>query len=457
MSSRCVTACTSFLARLVLGLQVIGSALAFCCMTAQAQQAPQAQQLQTGYPHDENVIEMPGDVEDDINTSFAQPGAIFPHVQIPGYNAYQKFKLETSERFGIRFAVNYQQLFQYSSATLPNATYNTALGGWAAAEVLWTPVDRGGDFEGTLVLRLGWRDPIGNNIAPATFGVPQLGSIWSNYEFTSWNGGMKVEDLFWEQWLTRRLRLRVGNQIPTSVFNFSRFKDARVSFTASPFAFHETIPYPTFGLGISARWFPIQGSELYVDATLNDMNGDPAAEGLNWSTFGLGQYFYGAEIGYRWRRPNGEFDHLHLDLFYASTRSTRMPDVLPNKAGGGFRVYGEKQFGKIVALGGYTYNTAQGGGITGTYAQQVLTGGAAFLNPANIRGEIGLGAMWSQPIKNVFPGSGQRDQSGIETYWRILLTPNMTVTPGIQFVFNPSFNPTVNSMVIPSIKFRVAF
>ena len=29
----------------------------------------------------------------------------------------------------------------------------------------------------------------------------------------------------------------------------------------------------------------------------NDMNGDPADLGLDWNTFGLGQYFYGLEIG----------------------------------------------------------------------------------------------------------------------------------------------------------------
>jgi len=33
----------------------------------------------------------------------------------------------------------------------------------------------------------------------------------------------------------------------------------------------------------------------------------------------------------------------------------------------------------------------------------------------------------------------------------------MTVTPGGQFIFNPSFNPTVDHMVVPSIKFRVVF
>jgi hypothetical protein len=440
------------------------AAVALCPMTALAQTtggapssavAPADEEV--SYPHDKNEILMPGDTETDVDTSFAQPGAIFRNFQIPGWSSYEKFKQNTDERFNLRFGFNYQQLYQYSSATLPGATYDTALGGWAAIEALWTPLYRGGDYEGTLVVRLGWRDPIGNNSAPSTFGVPQLGSIWSNYEFTTWNGNLKVEDLFWEQWITRRLRVRVGNQIPTAVYNFSRFKDARVSFTSSPFAFQETIPYPTFGLGMSARWLPIKGSELYVDGTLNDMNGDPNGQGLDWATFGRGQYFYGTEIGYRWRRPNGEFDHIHLDLFYADKRSIRMPNILPNKAGGGFRIYGEKQFGNIVAIGGYTYNTAQGGGITGTFAQQVATAGAAFLNPVKVRGEIGLGYMWSQPIKNILPGSGQRNQEGFETYWRMLVTPSVTVTPGVSFVFNPSFNPSVDHLVIPSIKFRCAF
>jgi len=190
---------------------------------------------------------------------------------------------------------------------------------------------------------------------------------------------------------------------------------------------------------------------------VNDINGDPNARGLDWSTFGRGEYFYGTEIGYFWRRANDEFDHLHLDLFYADQRSTRNPDTLPNEAGGGFRIYGERQIGRYVGFGGYTYNTAEGGGITATYAQQVATVGLAYLNPLNVRGEVALGLMWSQPIKDIFPGSGQRDQYGPEIYWRLLVTPSITVTPGLSVVFDPSFNPAKDVIVIPSIKFRAAF
>ena len=315
-----------------LGLMICGSGALAQTPVEPAKNIPADSEIH--YPDDPNYEEIPGipgDVEEDVKTSFAQPRAIFPNLQIPGYLAYERFKVNTYKRYGLRFGVNFQMLYQHASATVPGATFDTALGGWLAIETIWTPLDREGPHEGSLVIRLGWRNSIGDNAVPAQFGAPQLGSIWSNYEFTTWGDRVVFEDLFWEQWLGRRFRLRLGNQIPTGIMNFSRFKDARVSFTSSPFAFHETIPYPTFGLGMSFRWLPIKGSELYVDGTMNDMNGDPNDAGLDWSTFGKGQYFYGTEIGYRWRRPNGEFDHLHLDLFYASKRSSRSPTCPPQK------------------------------------------------------------------------------------------------------------------------------
>lgn len=63
--------------------------------------------------------------------------------------------------------------------------------------------------------------------------------------------------------------------------------------------------------------------------------------------------------------------------------------------------------------------------------------------------------MWSQPINNIIPGSGQRDQTVFETYWRMLCDAEHHIHAQAQFIFNPSFNPTVDHMVVPSIKFRV--
>lgn len=416
-----------------------------------------AEEKTVSYVDEEGEISDPTDVVTDVNTSFAQPGALFPDFDLPGRIPYEQLKQDIFEQYGLRFGFSYQQIYQNASHTIPGARYDSAMGGWAAGEAVWSLFDRGGENEGRLVARVGWRDPIGNHSTPASFGATQLGSIWSNYEFTTWGGGFRLEDLFWEQtfggdeWM-----IRVGNQIPTTILNFSRFKDARVSYTSSPFAFHENIPLPTFGFGTAVRWRP-DGSGLYFVATVNDMNGEPNGKGFNWSTVQETQFFYGFEVGKRWVRANGEFDHLHLNLFYADDRSTRMPDVLPNKSGAGFRVYGEKQVGDLVYHGGYTYNEAEGGGISGSFAAHTGTAGVAYLNPFGIRGEVAVGGMWSRPINNIFPGFSARDQYGIETYWRVLMTPNLTVTPGIQLIFDPAFNLGEDFVAVPHVKFRVVF
>jgi len=381
---------------------------------------------------------------------------LFPGLGLPAEAQRLAFRERLYDQYGLTYAFSYQQLNQYATQTLPGVRQNWALGGWAAPSVTWTPIDRGGDYQGSLVLRGAWRGPIGDNPWPAPFGPANLGSAWSAYEFTSWNDHFEIEDLFWEQRIGPTFSFRIGNQGPQATINTFRFKDARTSFTASPLAFSETIPYPAFGAGLSFRWRPIQGNGLFMNGVLNDMNGNPSQGSLNWSHLQIGQLFGGIEVGKQWRRADGEYDQLALDVFHAGTRSIFSPNTTPNKAGGGFKILGEKQWGRIVGFAAYTHNTAQGGGISTTFSGNTSVAGVALLRPFGIVGEAAAAGMWTLPFKNILPGSGQSAQYGMETYWNIAVTPNSTITPGIQLIFNPSFNPTVNFIAVPDVKFRVS-
>ncbi len=218
-----------------------------------------------------------------------------------------------------------------------------------------------------------------------------LGLAWSAYEFTSWKSRIEIEDLFWEQKIGPQFSFRVGNQGAQTTINTFRFKDARTGFTASPLAFSETIPYPAFGAGLSFRWPPIEGSGLYLNGVLNDMNGNPSQGSLNWSHLQLGQLFAGVEFGKQWRRANGEYDQLALLVVHAGTRSIFNPDTTPNKAGGGFKLLGEKQWGRIVGFSSYTYNTARGGGISTTFSGNTAVAGVRAPAPVRHPGRGGDG------------------------------------------------------------------
>jgi len=366
------------------------------------------------------------------------------------------FKDDVYDKIGLKFGFSYQMLFQSASDVLPDATYDTALGDWWGFMTKWTMLNRGKDYEGTLVFSMFERAAVGNNQAPSNFGLVDVGGITTNVEFTTWDFG--IENLYWEQYLNpgkHEIMLRVGNQVVTTLLDPFRFKDSRVSFTTGPFCYHPTIPAPTFGFGAGFKWWPDEESEFYIAGSLNDMNGDPNLQGFDWSTVSRGEFFYGAEVGYNWKRSKDDFDHVHLLVFYADERSTRSPDDLPNKAGGGFSLLGEKQVDRWVGFAGYTFNTAEGGGVTGTFSRHTATAGIAYKNPFKVKGEAALGLLYMDPINEIF-GDDARNQYGTELYWRILLTPHIWVTPGLQLVIHPSLNPEADLVVIPQIKFRVA-
>ena len=120
---------------------------------------------------------------------------VFPGLGFPAEAERLAFRQRLYDQYGLTYALSYQQLNQYATQTLPRVRQNWAIGGWAAPSMTWTPLDRGGDYQGSLVFRPGWRGPIGNNPWPAPFGPANLGSAWSAYEFTSWNDHFEIEDL----------------------------------------------------------------------------------------------------------------------------------------------------------------------------------------------------------------------------------------------------------------------
>ena len=381
------------------------------------------------------------------------PGSVIPHG-VP--QSWFDWKDDAYDKFGLKFGFSYQVLYQSASDVLPDATYDTALGHWWGFMIKWSALNKGKDYEGNLVFSMFERMGIGDNAVPANFGIVDVGGITTNVEFTTWD--LSIENLYWEQWFgpgQHRLMLRIGNQVVTTLLTPFRFKDARTSFTDGVFAFHPSVPYPTFGFGAGLKWWPDEESGLYFAGSLNDMNGDPNLQGFDWSTVSRHEFFYGAEVGYNWTRAKDDFDHVHLLVFYADERSTRSPETLPNEAGGGFRLLGEKQWDHWVGFASYTFNTAEGGGVTGTFAEHTVTAGVAYMNPLSVKGEAALGLLYMNPIEEIFE-QDVRNQYGVEAYWRILITPHIWLTPGIHLVFDPALNPEVDFSAIPHIKARVA-
>ena len=59
------------------------------------------------------------------------------------------------------------------------------------------------------------------------------------------------------------------------------------------------------------------------------------------------------------------------------------------------------------------------------------------------------------PIDEIFT-EPVRNEYGVETYWRLLFSKNIWITPGIRLVFNPALNQEHDFIAIPQVKFRIA-
>jgi len=407
------------------------------------------------YPDEGHPPLDPTDAETLIDSTAPQSDALFGDV-VP--RKYFQWKRDLYSEQDLKLGFFYQSLYMSASETLPGSEDDDAWGQWWGFDLKWTPLNKGEDNEGSLVLVAAERNSVGSYAVPAPYGIEEVGSLYAlNFEWTEWD--FAVEELYWEQWLARnRFMFRIGNTAAGTMINPFRFKDARTSFTSTPFAFHESIPAPAQGPGLAAKWWPIEDSEFYITAVLNDANGNPSRGdflGLDWGSFGKGEYFYALEFGNVWRRTNGEFDRLFLTTFYVDENSSN-PPPFPNEAGGGFKLMGSKQKGNLVGFASYTYNTAEGGALA-TFGRQTVTAGAVYTDPFGTKGEIGTGLIWFEPLPDLFPDTELRNQTGFELYWKLLVTPNLWITPGFQFLWNPSLNPEADRVFIPHIKFRLAY
>ena len=394
------------------------------------------------------------DIEADLINILPQPNSIFPDIK-PG-NIVNK-KNEFFQNKGLALGVSYQGTVQSASASMTEN--HLAAGGWFLLEMKWILVNRGKDFQGSFFGGLDWRHAYGNAEPPGYYRL-QTGSLWAHdAAFFDWD--FYLTAFFWEQWFRKdRFFIRVGQLTTASMFDYFRFGDFRTQFSNSQLTFPAaTVPLGPPGLGLNFKWWPIVDSELYVVGSITDINAPPPTEGrYDWSgIFETGELMAALEVGYYWRRSEGDYDHLHVGFWYADSMSRKS---FGSTEGFGFRVSGHKQWQRWVGYGVLSYNTSRGGGFGFTNSSHSADLGIAFLNPLNVKGEVIAGLSWGRPLDEPDPFTGQLsdlDQYSAQINWRLLITPDLYITPGAQFIFNPSYNPYSDFIFMPQAKFRIFF
>jgi porin len=70
--------------------------------------------------------------------------------------------------------------------------------------------------------------------------------------------------------------------------------------------------------------------------------------------------------------------------------------------------------------------------------------------------QLGFGVNWGQPNDDLF-GSGLDDQYAAEVYYRLQVTKELAITPGVQLLIDPALNPERDTIWVFGLRTRFAF
>jgi len=167
------------------------------------------------------------DIDQDLNKSLPKPDSVLPQLMPQGW---ANFKKQLYEKHGLKVGFSYQGIYQVASESLMER--DTAEGGWVLIEAKWEAINRGKDFEGSIMLGIDGRHTIGDNEVPALFRL-ETGSLWTTGPaWLEWDP--YVDLFFWGQWFKKdRFVLRLGQPSSVGALDFFRFGDFRTSFSNS--------------------------------------------------------------------------------------------------------------------------------------------------------------------------------------------------------------------------------
>jgi porin len=333
---------------------------------------------------------------------------------------FYKEKRKLKEKYGIELNADYSFLNQYASES---ETDRQAASGALRFYGRWIPSRSTERAAGKIVFRFENRHRIGPGITPRDLGF-DAGSALSTASFKAFGWG--VTSLYFEKgWWDGRLAFVAGQMDPGDFQDLHPLLNAWTAFMSDGSFNNPTVALPQQGLGVVGRAFFTD--HIYLVAGLNDANGSPVRIDFE-SFFEAQEYHTWAELGWS-PSPVAETagESIHVTAWHSDPRVEAEVDE-----GWGVTFSAAYEFGKrwtpFVRVG---YSNGGGGALL----ERLVSGGVGV----RLRDDfLGTAVSWGRP-----PDGQGPDQVTTEVFYRILVTPNLQVTPGIHWTIQPSVSNTL--------------
>lgn len=311
-------------------------------------------------------------------------------------------------------------------------------------------------------------------------------SIFANPYFTDGRGGSEdvgdfggvsnifsgqnihqLGELWYQQWLfDKTLRIKAGKIDANAEFAFFTVAgDFLNGPSANPTTLYTTFPtYPNPATAVVAFVYP--SDRVYIGAGFFDGS---VAEGKPTGRLGPKSFFDGdakfwiGEAGLTWSEFAGFGNGRALVGGWWSTADFTDFNGNDQEGTGGFYVMGEQQVMKregaaeadaakkgLFAVGSYGW----GDGDVNPVEGHVLLG---VVSQGTFGGRDGDSAGLMLNWLSFASGFASDDEVAFEAYYKVMLTPFVTVSPSLQYVTNPSGNSAVDDAWVPAVRLMVTF
>jgi porin len=360
-------------------------------------------------------------------------------IPIRVFKPWYEAKAKVNEKLGLQYGINYTAVYLTASEGISEESETNSASGVVDFNLMWTLVGRGSQNTGTFAFKFENRHVYGSKAVSPMFLGFETGSLLlpatKANEFS-----FRFTEMYWQQaLLQQRLHLIVGKVDPTNYYTFHGLIHPFMNFFGYGQSVSPSANWPNQGFAVMGAVRPTE--QLYVTAGLHDAGGDPFESGEVFylgDNFFDGNFFKAVEVGYV---PSfGERYFKKVSVTYWHSDAYEGSDKGQGVAFASHWFFQEKYIPFLLA------GFSDGKGAN-TLAKSIVAGGVGFRFKSH--DILGLSVNWAHP-----PDSTLRDQYTAEAYYRFNLTEHLAVTPDLQWVINPSFNPEKDSLVYFGLRAR---
>ncbi|AEI93114.1 carbohydrate porin [Roseobacter litoralis] len=346
----------------------------------------------------------------------------FPVNIAPGYFRWK----ESLAQKGFSFNFDYLALGQTSNSDQGEGEASGGIfrfyGTWKATEF------------GSLTFKLEDRHAYGD-IAPQNFGFDGGALSITGTAFN--DSGTLLTNFFWTQraddgaWT-----FQIGQIDTTDFVDVYGLVSPYTAFQNLAFNTNPTINAPNAGLGIAAG--AKLGSNFYATGAIADANADPSSP--DFDVFSEGELFKSVEIGYTSGFDRVYFDNIHLTLWHA------------DDADDGSR---REDYGAAFSAAWFLENkwmpffrAGTSKGRAALYDKSVSAGLGYYARNTDL---AGVGLNWAEA------DGISGDQKTIEAFYRFSISPNLQITPSVQYIKDPLLSSGQSSVTLFGLRARIVF